>query len=138
MIESLFLSALISSTLLPGGSEALLAYLVSANPAKLYTLVAVATLGNTLGAMLTFLMGRGIAYRYPNRLLEKPSQRRARGLIDRYGVLSLLLSWLPLLGDALCLAAGWLKFDWRTSLILIASGKLVRYLLIGYVALEFV
>ena len=103
----LFISAFISSTIAPGGSEAVLLYLVSNEPKNSLNLVLVATLGN------------------------KKYFDKAHNAINRYGSVSLLFSWLPLIGDVLCLAAGWMKLNLFTSLIFITLGKFARYYLLS-------
>lgn len=132
---TMFISALLSSTLLPGNSEIIFSTLASqqmlVNPngyaEMLLLLIAVATIGNALGSFITFLMGK---------LLPKPKQlnsRYARWAIEkseRYGVVVLLLSWLPLVGDILCGVAGWLRFSTAWSLFYITLGKLLRYLIL--------
>ncbi len=127
---SLFLSALISSTLLPGGSEALLAWQV-AQGNGFWLPVLVASAGNVAGSLITFLMGVWLRRRWPLHLLEQPSQQRAHRLLLRYGPLALLLAWLPLIGDPLCLVAGWLGLRLAPSAALIALGKLARYLVVA-------
>ena len=129
----LFLSAFISSTLFPGGSEAVLAYLVSESKYSLFLLVAVATVGNTLGAMTSWGIGRLISIRYSTEKLSKASQQKAVERIQQYGSPILLLSWLPVVGDPLCVAAGWLRIHWLYSLIFIIVGKLLRYIFIMYI-----
>lgn len=126
----LFFSAFIASTLFPGGSEALLAYLVSDNTHSLTLLVAVATLGNTLGAMTSWAIGRLISLRYNAESLTKPEHILALSRVQRYGSPILLLSWLPVVGDPLCVAAGWLRIHWLQSMIFIAVGKLLRYIVV--------
>jgi membrane protein YqaA with SNARE-associated domain len=133
---SLFISALISSTLLPGGSELLLGYQVNASPESWLSLVAIATAGNLLGSMLTFAMGWWVASRYPAKFLNNPNNLKASGLLQRFGPFALLLAWLPIIGDPLCLVAGWLRFNVGLSLLLIGIGKLVRYLLVATAVLE--
>jgi len=128
---ALFASALISSTLLPGGSEALLALQLNSGLHPAWLLILAATTGNVLGSMLTFGMGYWIACRYPLKGMDKPGQQRALRWLRRFGPGSLLLAWLPLIGDPLCLVAGWLRFPLLLSLLLITIGKTVRYLLIG-------
>lgn len=128
----LFFSAFISSTLFPGGSEAVLVYLVSESKHSLFLLVAVATLGNTLGAMTSWGIGRLIAIRYSAEKLSKASQQKAVARIQKFGSPILLLSWLPIIGDPLCVAAGWLRIHWLWSLLFISSGKLLRYIVIVY------
>lgn len=121
----LFTSAFISSTLLPGGSEALLAYLGTQGHSAL-ALLFVATAGNTLGGMSSWLIGRWLLNRRAVESL-KASQRMAMERVRRWGSLVLLFSWLPLVGDPLCLAAGWLRIGWLPALVLIATGKGARY-----------
>jgi len=128
-LPGLFLSALISSTLLPGGSEALLAWLIAERGDWLLPVV-VATVGNVLGSMLTFVMGAWLQRRYPLRILSD-KHRRAQQRLERFGPLALLLAWLPIVGDPLCLVAGWLRFNWPLSLLLITLGKGLRYLAVA-------
>jgi membrane protein YqaA with SNARE-associated domain len=119
-LSGLFVSAFLSSTLLPGGSEIVLAALIAQEPTRLWPLVAVATVGNTLGGLTSYAIGR---------LVPQPRARpRALALAQRYGVAALLLSWVPLIGDALCVASGWLRHDLALAALAIAAGKLARYL----------
>ena len=128
----LFISALISSTLAPGGSEVLLAYLVSEKTHSNELLLLVSSTGNTLGAMITWLMGYLAAKRFPldTRIIKKNA--RAMKLLKRWGVFALFFSWLPVIGDGLCLAAGWLRFSFGISLLIIAIGKIARYAAVIY------
>ncbi|MDH5600991.1 MAG: DedA family protein [Gammaproteobacteria bacterium] len=128
----LFFSAFISSTLFPGGSEAVLAYLTSEAIYPLYLLIFVATLGNTLGAMTSWGIGRVISIKYSYEKLSKESQQKAVERLQKYGSPVLLLSWLPVIGDPLCVAAGWLRIHWLQSLIFITVGKLLRYVVVIY------
>ncbi len=122
----LFASAFISSTLLPGGSEAVLAALALHNHHSVSAMLAVATAGNTLGGMSSWLIGYLIAKRWPATQMEKPEQQRAVDWLHRYGSPILLLSWLPVVGDPLCVAAGWLRINFWVSLLMIAAGKALR------------
>ena len=128
----LFFSAFISSTLFPGGSEAVLAYLTSEAIYPLYLLIFVATLGNTLGAMTSWGIGRVISIKYSYEKLSKESQQKAVERLQKYGSPVLLLSWLPVIGDPLCVAAGWLRIHWLQSLVFITVGKLLRYVVVIY------
>jgi len=131
---ALFASALISATLLPGGAEALLVYQINQSPETLLLLVCVATLGNTLGSYLTYAMGRIISQYYPLKTLDKPSHKRASRWINSAGPWALLLAWLPIVGDPLCLVAGWLRLDiWRSAL-LILLGKAARFAVVALLA----
>ncbi len=129
----LFFSAFISSTLLPGGSEAVLAYLASDAGQSFLLLVLIATAGNTLGAMTSWGIGRLISIRYSTERLSNISQQKAVERIQKYGSPVLLLSWLPVIGDPLCVAAGWLRLHWLASLLYIAVGKLLRYIIVIYI-----
>ena len=129
----LFLSAFISSTLFPGGSEAVLAYLVSEAEHSQLLLISIATVGNTLGAMTSWGIGRLISIRYSAEKLSKASQQKAVARLQKYGSPVLLLSWLPVIGDPLCVAAGWLRIHWLWSLLFISVGKLLRYIVVIYI-----
>lgn len=122
----LFVSAFISSTLLPGGSEVVLAVLAHQGARDLPLLLTVATTGNTLGGMSSWAIGRLL----PARRLDRPAYRRAVERIRRWGSPALLLSWLPIVGDPLCVAGGWLRIHWLMALVMIAAGKAARYAVI--------
>ena len=126
----LFVSAFLSSTLLPGGSEVMLAGLVLHETHSLPALFLAATAGNTLGGISSWLIGWLIARRWPAQALVKPQQQRALMWLQHHGSPVLLLSWLPLIGDPLCLVAGWLGFGFTASALFIALGKAARYAVI--------
>ena len=129
MMELLGLLAvsLAAATLVPVPSEAALYAYLAAHPDRTALAVAVATLGNTAGGMTTYLIGRFI-----------PRQRdfspKALSLIKRYGAAATLLAWLPVIGDALCAAAGWLRVNWLAALAFMAAGRLARYAAVAYYA----
>lgn len=123
---SLFFSSLLGATLLPGGSEAVLFGVLKAYPDTLWLALLVATLGNTVGGMITFGMGW---------LLPQTQQLKHVDKVRRYGTPVLLLAWAPLLGDALCLAAGWLRLNpWQAALFM-ALGKFARYWVVAAVTI---
>lgn len=128
----LFVSAFISSTIAPGGSEAVVAYMVAEKIQPVLWIVSVATVGNTLGALTTWWLGDLAASKYPAESVLDKNKRRALNWVKRWGNWSLLFSWLPVVGDALCFAAGWLKLPLFFSITLIFIGKLVRYLMVAY------
>jgi len=132
---SLFLSAFLSATLLPGGSEALLLLRLSDGGAWL-PLVVTATLGNLLGSLLTYAMGRlGNAALHRRWLrIDEADLRRAERWFARWGLPSLLLAWLPVVGDPLCLLAGLLRVSPTAFVVLVAVGKLARYAAIAWLA----
>jgi membrane protein YqaA with SNARE-associated domain len=126
----LFISAFISSTLFPGGSEVALGVLASQGRHDPWLLLAIASLGNTLGALTTWLLGYLVARRLPleARLTEK--RRHALTRVRHWGSPALLFSWLPVVGDPLCFAAGFLRLPFFASLLFIALGKIARYAVI--------
>ena len=123
----LFFSAFLSATLLPGSSELWLTAMATQGQTSTWVLLTVATIGNTLGGMSTFGLGWLISWRYNLSQLTKPEHRRAVIRIRHWGSPILLLSWVPFLGDPLCIAAGWLRIPWLRSLCFIGVGKALRY-----------
>ncbi len=126
-VWALFLSAFLASTIIPGGSEAILALLAANKGHDPWTLLWVATLGNTLGGMSSWLIGRLIAWRYPAQAMGNEKLRRAVQYMQKWGSPLLLFSWLPIIGDPLCVAAGWLRIHGGLALLFIAIGKAARY-----------
>ena len=131
-IWGLFLSAFISSTIAPGGSEAVLAYLVHGGRFDSSVLLVTATVGNTLGAMTTWFLGWWAAARYGVDHVHDPRKRKAIASVRRWGWSILLLSWLPVVGDGFCFGAGWLRMGVPVSVLAILLGKLARYAAIVY------
>jgi membrane protein YqaA with SNARE-associated domain len=131
-IWGLFLSAFISSTVAPGGSEAVLAYMVSQGHFQVQNLVIVAAIGNTLGAMTTWGLGMFAAKKFPLASLLSEKKQNALKIVRTRGVWVLFFSWLPLVGDALCFAGGWLKLPLLPACLVILAGKLGRYAVIAW------
>jgi len=123
----LFVSALISSTLLPGGSEVVLLYLATQTAEDHVVLWLVATLGNSIGGVTTWGLGWWLARRFPGKTLNEVKHKRALARIRRWGTPTLLLSWVPIIGDPLCFVAGWLKLSFFYSVLFIVIGKAARY-----------
>lgn len=134
----LFLSALSAATLLPMQSEAVLVgLLLSGRPVLL--LLVVASLGNTLGGIINWALGRGIE-RFRHRRwfpVGEAALTRAQGWYSRWGKWSLLLSWMPVIGDPLTLAAGVMRERFVTVLVLVAIAKTGRYAVLAAVTLGF-
>ncbi|WP_349431841.1 YqaA family protein [Methylomarinum sp. Ch1-1] len=128
----LFGSAFISSTIAPGGSEAVLAYMVAAGKQSLAVLVVVATIGNTLGAITTWGLGVFAAKKYPAEKVLSERKQKSIVVLRKWGGWALLFSWLPVIGDGLCFAGGWLRMSIVTSIAAILVGKAARYALIAY------
>ncbi len=138
----LFVSSFLAATLLPGGSEAAFFALVSFHPEHAVPALALATIGNTLGGMTTYAMARLL----PEKTLPRncgasphPSLRSGpplRGVlrptgwsavVTRHGAPILIFAWAPVVGDALCAAAGWLRLPWLACTLWMAAGKGLRY-----------
>ena len=134
---SLFFLSFLASTLLPLGSEWLLVMMLVSGYDPL-SAVAVATVGNYLGAVVTFLIGIWGGNWLIEKVIRVSSKQleRAKNCYHRFGVYSLLFSWLPLIGDPLCLVGGVLRINfWKFSL-LVAIGKLVRYTVTAYITIS--
>lgn len=126
-LSGLALSAFLSSTLLPGGSEAVLLLLVARADANALVLILVATAANSLGGFSTYLLGSWLESGLIRRGFMSSPSPRTISWARRWGYPSLLLSWLPIVGDGLCLAAGWLRMAWLPVLLAMTLGKGARY-----------
>lgn len=134
---ALFLLSFLASTLVPLGSEWLLVVLLI-NGFDLSAVVAVATVGNSCGALTTYAVGLwGGPFLIQRILRIRPEkQRRAELYFNRYGIWALLFSWLPVIGDPLCLAGGVLRTGFGRFILLVATGKFVRYLIVAQLVVE--
>lgn len=130
-IGGLFINAFISSTIAPGGSEAVLAYMVAAGHQAEF-LVIVATIGNTLGAITTWGLGVLAAKRMPVAALLSEKKRRALEIVKKRGIWTLFFTWLPIVGDVLCFAGGWLRLPFLQACSIILLGKFCRYAMIAW------
>ena len=137
-LSTVFVISFISATLLPLGSEPAVFGLVKLNPDLFWWAIAVATLGNTLGGMVSWWMGYGAHHavdmvRKAKQADDQPSSMsdkmnsRALQWLERLGPKACLLSWLPGVGDPLCAVAGWLKMPLLSCAAYMAIGKLIRY-----------
>lgn len=125
----LFLAAFGAATLLPLQSEAVLVGLLVSNHYWLWGLLAVATLGNVLGSLVNWWLGRGLE-RFRDRRwfpVGPKHMARARAHYERYGHWSLLLSWLPVIGDPLTLLAGVMREPIGRFLLIVTFAKGARY-----------
>jgi membrane protein YqaA with SNARE-associated domain len=130
----LFVAAFLAATILPLASEVPLALIVRRDGDLVWP-VAIATLGNYLGACTTY----GLARAATARLAPKTSVRssRALGWFQRYGPPALLLSWVPLVGDGIVVLAGAARVPFGTFSLWTAIGKAGRYAAVGWVALTY-
>jgi len=121
----LFSSGFISATLFPGGSEVLYVYSLTQEPALKWIFFGAVTSGNCLGAIVTYFLGY-----YAQFGQEKTANKYPKIFLvcKTWGSVVLLFSWLPVIGDVICLFAGWLKLPKKTAFMAIVIGKSVRYL----------
>ena len=131
----LFGSAFLAATILPFYSEVFLFAMLrdGGNP---FILVAVATLGNTLGAVVNWFLGLHLLKYQDKRwfYFSRKQISKAQAWYQRYGFWSLLFAWLPIGGDALTLIAGIMKVRLWLFLLLVGAGKALRYLSVVYIA----
>ncbi|MBG0540412.1 DedA family protein [Enterobacter hormaechei] len=130
-LASLFASSFLSSTLLPGNSEVVLVAMLLSGVSQPWLLVLIATMGNSLGGLTNVILGRFFPLREKSRWQEK-----AVGWLKRYGAATLLLSWMPVIGDLLCLLAGWMRISWGPVLFFLCLGKALRYVLLAWLTLQ--
>ena len=134
---TMFASAFLAATFVPFASELTLAAGIAAG-GSVHWLVAFATLGNTLGAVVNWGLGRFIEHFRDRKwfLVDAKQLERAQMWFRRYGVWSLLLAWLPVAGDALTVVAGAMRVHIVPFLVLVAIGKGIRYAVLASVAVE--
>jgi membrane protein YqaA with SNARE-associated domain len=136
--SGLFASAFVAATLLPAQSEAVLSALLLEGRLPVMGLLAVASLGNVLGALLNWLLGRGV-----ERFRDRPwfpvrgaALDRAQRWYQRHGKWSLLASWMPLVGDPLTVAAGVMREPLPVFLLLVTLAKVGRYVVLAALVLR--
>ena len=137
----MFFSAFLSATILPGNSEIVFVTLAvpkvlvnSLLSADIFWLVFLATTGNALGSFTTYRIGRW----FPKINSKNDRTLWIINKIQRYGAITLLLSWLPIIGDVFCAVAGWLRLNWLSCLIFMTIGKALRYIALLFFSLPFV
>lgn len=130
-LSSLFASSFLSATLLPGNSEVVLVAMLLSGVSQPWLLVLIATMGNSLGGLTNVILGRFFPLREKSHWQEK-----AVGWLKRYGAATLLLSWMPVIGDLLCLLAGWMRISWGPVLFFLCLGKALRYVLVAWLTLQ--
>ncbi|MBT3280543.1 MAG: DedA family protein [Campylobacteraceae bacterium] len=126
----LFFSALISATLFPFGSEAILLYDLTIN-LNVYLLFLFATIGNTLGSIINYWLGlKGETYLVEKNIINEKKILKAQNYFNKYGAYSLLFSWLPIIGDPITFIAGVVKYDFKKFVLLVLIAKAGRYLFV--------
>ena len=134
---SLFLTSFASATLLPGGSEALFIYLLSEHLSPTL-LLAIATLGNTLGSFVNYILGKyATDFALSKGYMKEKHLIKASSVFEKYGAWSLLFSWLPIIGDPLTFVAGIVRYSWWKFLMIVGFAKFARYIFVylGFLAI---
>ena len=137
-LGGLFLAAFLAATILPAQSEAGLAALILGAPSSVTLLVITASLGNILGSVVNWYLGRGLTG-FAGRSWFPPSAgqlARATDWYDKYGRWSLLLSWVPIIGDPLTLVAGIMREPLPRFLLIVGIAKIARYVVVAALALQ--
>lgn len=131
----LFLSALLAATIFPAQSETVLAGLILNGQHSFWLLIAVATLGNTLGSVINWWLGRYLEHFHGKRWfpVKATTLERAQERFQRYGWWSLLLSWVPIIGDPLTVVAGLMRMPLLPFVLVVAMTKGGRYLALGWI-----
>jgi len=133
----LFISALVSATLFPFGSEALLLYNLTIE-LNVYILFISASIGNTIGSVINYYLGfKGEAYLENKKYVSQVKLQKAKIYFNKYAGISLLFSWLPIIGDPITFAAGMSKYDFKKFIILVFISKSLRYLFLIFGFLYF-
>jgi membrane protein YqaA with SNARE-associated domain len=129
----LFATAFIAATIFPAQSEIIFGAMLASGSYSAAVLLAIATLGNTLGAGVNWLMGRGIEHYRGSKWFPVTDDQlaRAEDWYKRWGRWSLFFAWLPIGGDAITVAAGVMKEPISTFLLIVGAGKLTRYLVVA-------
>lgn len=133
----LFVTAFLSATLFPFQSEAVLFGMLVSDRYQVWPLIAVASAGNILGSVVNWFLGRFIAHFEGRRWfpVKREQMAKAEDWYHRYGRWTLLLSWMPVIGDPLTLVAGMLREPLPVFILLVALAKTARYLTVGAISL---
>lgn len=129
-LSTVFIVALVSSTLLPLGSEPVVFGLIRLNPELFWPVIAAATAGGTIGGGISWALGYGAERAWERVTRNEPRDVRALAWLRRFGPRACLLSWLPGIGDPLSAVAGWLRLPFWPCLAYMAVGKFARYVLV--------
>jgi membrane protein YqaA with SNARE-associated domain len=122
-LVSVFLISFISATLVPMGSEPIVFAVIKADPALYWAVIGLATFGNTLGGVVNYGMGY-----YAKNTFAVERKTTWFGWLTHFGAKTMLLAWLPVIGDPLCSLAGWLRLPFWQSVGYMAVGKFLRYI----------
>lgn len=133
----LFIAAFLAATILPLSSEVVLSALLL-NGWSPIALVAVATLGNVLGSLTNYGLGYWASLSVIKKWLKMSEEDfiRAERRFKKYGLISLCFAWVPIVGDPITVIAGILRIRLLWFVLLVTAGKLIRYIVVSYLALQ--
>ena len=129
----LFLSAFLSATLFPLGSEVVLIINIKEGY-NIFLLLFFATLGNSLGSVVNYYLGlKGEEYLISKNILSEKYIEVFKKYFDKYGSICISFAWLPIIGDPITFVAGILKYDFKKFIILVTISKFLRYLFVAII-----
>jgi membrane protein YqaA with SNARE-associated domain len=129
-LAGVFAASFLASTIVPLSSEAVLFGYLKLYPDQMPMALALATVGNTLGGLTSYAIGRLLPARAQKKLDPRVLEK-----VRRYGSPLAFFAWLPVIGDAFCVAAGWLRLNWLAVTAFMAAGRLLRYWVVAQGAL---
>ncbi|NMM37919.1 MAG: DedA family protein [Glaciimonas sp.] len=130
-LTSVFVVAFVAATLLPLGSEPLIFAVIKADTALFWQVILVATAGNTLGGVVNYWIGYGA-----KSVFAKERESHWFGWLRRFGAKTMLLAWLPGVGDPICTLGGWLRLPFWPCVAYMALGKFCRYIIVTWLLLS--
>ncbi len=130
-LTAVFVICFVSATLLPLGSEPAVFAVVAADSDMFWPTMIVATIGNTLGGLLNYWIGY-----CAKQTFAKERETKWFKWLERFGAKTMLLGWMPAIGDPLCTLAGWLKLPFWPCTFYMAVGKLARYTTMTWILLN--
>lgn len=129
-LPSIFVSAFVGATLVPMASEPVVLAYVTRERSMFWSAVVIASIGNVLGGLVSYGLGW-----FGRKAVEPRHFRRLKPWFDRLGPSAMALSFLPLVGDPLCVLGGWLRLDFWRSALWMTAGKFGRYAVLTWLGL---
>lgn len=134
---SLFAASALAATLIPAQSESVLVGSIVLMPEEVWGLVMIASFGNTLGAVVNWVLGRFFGQTIGQRFFsDTPRMRRITHWYQRYGWLTLFGSWIPIVGDPLTFCAGVMREPLWRFLLVVTFAKTLRYMVVALTTLQ--
>lgn len=128
-LSTVFVIALLSATLLPLATEPAVFGLIKLNPDLFWPTILVASIGSTIGGVITYWMGLGAEKAYESAKHHSPGENKALSWLRRFGPKACLMAWVPVVGDPLCAVAGWMRLPFWPCVGYMAIGKFLRFLI---------